>query len=177
MTCPQAAYVVVMGVSGSGKSTVAALMAARMDCEMAEADHFHTPANIAKMESGTPLDDDDRQPWLDAIAAWITLRVQRDTPAVVTCSALKRSYRDALRNAVPGVCFLHLAGPQELVARRIDGRTGHFMPPQLLASQYAALEPLAADEAGATVDLAGTPEQIVDQAIRELGLAVPGSAR
>lgn len=177
MTPSQAAQVVVMGVSGSGKSTVAALLADRMGCEMAEADSFHSPANIAKMESGVPLDDDDRLPWLDTIAAWIALRAQRDTPAVVTCSALKRSYREVLRSAGRWVCFLHLAGPQELVTRRIGGRTGHFMPPQLLASQYADLEVLAADEPGATVDLARTPGQIVDEAIRELGLAVPGSTR
>ncbi len=177
MTSPQAAQVVVMGVSGSGKSTVAAMLADRMGCEMAEADRFHSPANIAKMESGTPLDDGDRRPWLDAIAAWIALRAQRDAPAVVTCSALKRSYRDVLRSAGPGVCFLHLAGARELVAGRIGGRSGHFMPPQLLASQYADLEALAADEPGATVDLAATPEQIVDEAIRELDLAVPGSNR
>jgi gluconokinase len=177
MTSRRAAQVVVMGVSGSGKSTVAAILADRMGCEMAEADRFHSSGNIAKMESGTPLDDDDRRPWLDAIAAWIALRAQRDTPAVVTCSALKRSYRDVLRSAGAGVCFLHLAGPQELVADRIGGRSGHFMPPGLLASQYADLEALAADEPGATVDLAATPEQIVDEAVRRLGLAMSGPAR
>lgn len=174
MTSRRAAQVVVMGVSGSGKSTVAAVLADRMGCEMAEADHFHSPANIAKMESGVPLDDADRRPWLDAIAAWIALRAQRDDPAVVTCSALRRSYRDVLRSAGEGVCFLHLAGPRELVARRIGGRSGHFMPPELLASQYADREALAADEPGATVDLTATPEQIVDEATRRLGLTATG---
>lgn len=177
VTPPHAVQVVVMGVSGSGKSTVAAILAERMGCEMAEADRFHSPANVAKMESGTPLDDEDRWPWLEAIAAWIALRAQRDDPAVVTCSALRRSYREVLRGGGPGVRFLHLAGPQELVADRIRRRSGHFMPPQLLGSQYAVLETLGPDEPGATIDLSGTLEQIVDAAVHELDLPIRGSAR
>lgn len=177
VTPPRAVQVVVMGVSGSGKSTIAPILAERMGCEMAEADRFHSPANIAKMESGMPLDDGDRRPWLEAIAAWIALRAQRDDPAVVSCSALKRSYRDVLRTGGPGVRFLHLAGPQQVVARRIGERHGHFMPQQLLASQYTDLEALGPDERGATVDLSQPTDQIVDAAIRELGLAVPGSTR
>jgi gluconokinase len=166
-----------MGVSGSGKSTIAPVLAERMGCEMAEADRFHSPANIAKMESGTPLDDADRWPWLEAIAAWIALRAQRDEPAVVSCSALKRSYRDVLRRGGPGVRFLHLAGPPRVVARRVGERPGHFMPRQLLASQYADLEALGPDERGVTVDLSLPAERIVDVAVRELGLVTPGSAR
>lgn len=166
-----------MGVSGSGKTTVASMLADRLRCEMAEADRFHSPDNIAKMESGTPLDDDDRRSWLDSLAAWIALRAQRGSSAVVACSALKRRYRDVLRTGGAGVRFLHLAGPQQHVVDRVRARSGHFMPPELLVSQYADLEPLCPDERGATVSLTLPPEQIVDTAIRELDLPVPGAGR
>ncbi|HEU5471141.1 MAG TPA: gluconokinase [Actinophytocola sp.] len=151
--------VVVMGVSGSGKTTVGQALADRLGVPFAEADEFHPPANIAKMSAGIALDDADRGPWLTAIAAWITEQAGR-RGGVITCSALKRRYRDRLKAAAPGVHFLHLAGSQELIAARIGARKGHFMPPSLLDSQFAALEPLAPDEPGTVIDVTQTPEQI-----------------
>ncbi|MFE2727661.1 gluconokinase [Kitasatospora sp. NPDC059327] len=156
---------VVMGVSGVGKTTVARLLADRLDLPYAEADDFHPPANIAKMSAGTPLDDADRAPWLRALGAWLGDRAQAGTGGVVTCSALKRHYRDTLRAACPGAFFLHLSGRHELVGDRLAHRTGHFMPPSLLDSQYAALEPLGADEHGAVLDVGPTPEELVEMAV------------
>ena len=163
---------VVMGVSGSGKSTVAALIASRTGCALAEGDDFHPASSIARMAAGCPLDDTLRAPWLVAIAAWLTERAARGECAVVSCSALTRAYRDVLRGAGPEVWIVHLAGPCALVGQRLAARCGHFMPRELLASQYATLEPLAADEPGITVDLAGTPkktpEKIADEVVRTL---------
>ena len=153
---------VVMGVSGSGKSTIAALIASRTGCALAEGDDFHTSGSIARMAAGHPLDDAVRAPWLAAITAWLAQRAGRDECAVVSCSALRRAYRDVLRRAGPGVRMVHLAGPYELVAKRLAGRRGHFMPPELLASQYATLEPLAPDEPGITLDLALPPDLLTD---------------
>ncbi len=159
--------VIVMGVSGSGKSTVGALLAERLSVPMAEADEFHPAANIAKMTAGTPLTDEDRWPWLEAIAAWITER-GRDAGAVVTCSALKHTYRDLLSRADANVWFLHLDGDRALLAERMGTRSGHFMPPALLDSQLADLEPLKADEPGIRVDVANTPAEIVATTIDAL---------
>jgi gluconokinase len=167
---------VVMGVSGSGKSTVAALLASRTGCALAEGDDFHPSLSIARMAAGLPLDDTLRAPWLASIASWLAERATRGECAVVSCSALTRAYRDVLRGAGPDVRMVHLAGPQELVAQRLATRRGHFMPPELLDSQYAALEPLGADEPGITVDLADTPEQIADKVLRAFRLP-PHSAR
>ncbi|WP_431946692.1 gluconokinase [Actinacidiphila sp. bgisy167] len=155
-----------MGVSGSGKSTVGGLLAERLGVPYAEADDFHPPANIAKMSAGHPLDDEDRAPWLDAIAAWITGRGDRG--GVVSCSALRRRYRDRLRKDSPGLFFLHLDGSEELIAARLAARTGHFMPAGLLRSQLEALEPLEADEAGAVVAIGGDPGQISERALAAL---------
>ncbi|MDQ3762695.1 MAG: gluconokinase [Actinomycetota bacterium] len=160
---------VVMGVSGSGKSTVAALLASRTGCTLADGDDFHPASSIARMAAGRPLDDTLRAPWLAAIASWLAERAARGECAVVSCSALTRAYRDVLRGAGPDVRMVHLAGPYELVAQRLAARRSHFMPRKLLASQYAALEPLAADEPGITVDLTRTPEQIADEVLRTLG--------
>ena len=157
-----------MGVSGSGKSTVAALIAGRTGCALAEGDDFHPASSIATMAAGNPLDDTLRAPWLAAIASWLAERAVRDECAVVSCSALRRAYRDVLRDAGPGVWMVHLAGPYEVVAQRLAGRHGHFMPPELLASQYATLEPLAPDEPGITLDLTDTPTRIVDEVLRAL---------
>lgn len=157
--------VVVMGVSGSGKSTVGRALARRLEVPYAEADDFHPPANIAKMSAGHPLTDADRLPWLRAIANWIA---EHSTGGVVTCSALKRPYRDLLRSAPAEVCFLHLAGARDVIAARLAGRTDHFMPPGLLDSQFADLEPLAPDEPGVVVDVTGSPEEIVDTACRRI---------
>ncbi len=161
---------VVMGVSGSGKSTVAALLARRTGCALADGDDFHPTSSIARMAAGRPLDDTLRAPWLAAVASWLAQRAARGECAVVSCSALTRTYRDVLRGAGPDVRMVHLAGPQELVAQRLAARRGHFMPLELLDSQYAALEPLDADEPGITVDLAATPEEIADEVLHTLGL-------
>jgi gluconokinase len=160
--------VVVMGVSGVGKTTVARLLSERLAHPYAVADDFHPPANIAKMSAGTPLDDADRQPWLEAIGTWLQQQNDAGVGGVVTCSALKRRYRDTLRAACPDVWFLHLAGPHDLVADRIGHRAGHFMPVSLLDSQYSTLEPLAADERGAVLDAGPAPDELVDAAVRLL---------
>ncbi|MGW0932985.1 gluconokinase [Streptomyces sp. NPDC002644] len=160
--------VVVMGVAGTGKTTVGRLLAERLEVTYAEGDEFHPPANIAKMSAGTPLDDEDRAPWLDLIGAWAHER--RETGGVVSCSALKRVYRDRLRAAAPGLFFVHLSGERDLIERRMTARQGHFMPRSLLDSQFATLEPLAADETGVVVDLSGTPDEIAataETALRE----------
>jgi gluconokinase len=155
-----ARIVVVMGVSGSGKTTVGQALADRLGVPYAEADEFHPSANIAKMSAGVPLTDADRAPWLRAIAAWITEQAGL-RGGVVTCSALKHRYRDVLGAAATDVWFLHLDGDPTLLAERIGARTGHFMPAALLASQLADLEPLRPGEPGLVVDVAATPEQIV----------------
>ncbi|MER5971780.1 gluconokinase [Streptomyces sp. NPDC002055] len=158
--------VVVMGVSGTGKSTVGQALAAELGVPYAEADGFHPPANIAKMSGGTPLDDADRAPWLDAIGAWA--RSRAGLGGVVSCSALKRAYRDRLRAAAPGLCFLHLTGERSLIAERLDGRRDHFMPGALLDSQFAALEPLQADECGTAVPVTADPASVTAQAVAAL---------
>jgi gluconokinase len=151
--------VVVMGVSGSGKSTVGAALAGRLALPFVDADAMHPPANIAKMTAGEPLDDDDRYPWLEKVGDW--LAAHRDG-GVVSCSALKRNYRDRLRTRCPGVEFLHLSGSPELIGRRLAARSGHFMPAALLRSQFDALEPLGVDEAGVTADAGQGVDAIVD---------------
>lgn len=163
-----APHVVVMGVAGSGKTTVARLLADRVGVEYAEADRFHSEANIATMSAGTPLTDEDRAPWLAAIRDWLSAEADAGRSAVVSCSALKRSYRDVLRAARGRVWFLHLHGSPELLAARMTGRSGHFMPPSLLPSQLATLEPLGHDEDGLTVDVAVPPEEIVDRVVATL---------
>ncbi|MEV8402318.1 gluconokinase [Streptomyces niveus] len=159
--------VVVMGVAGTGKTTVGPLLAAALGVPYAEGDDFHPPANIAKMSAGTPLDDDDRWPWLDAIGRWAHGRA--GLGGVVSSSALKRAYRDRLRAAAPDAVFLHLTGERALIERRMADRKGHFMPTALLDSQFATLQPLGDDEAGVTVDVAGTPEEIAERGVAALG--------
>ncbi len=161
-------HVVVMGVAGSGKTTIAGLLAARLGVEYAEADRFHSAANIAKMSAGTPLTDADRAPWLAAIRDWLSDQADAGRPGVVTCSALKRAYRDELRTARGRVRFVHLTGSPELLAERMAHRSGHFMPTSLLPSQLATLEPLAPDEDGVTVDVAASPEEIADAVLARL---------
>ncbi|GAB1513856.1 gluconokinase [Actinophytocola sp. KF-1] len=152
--------VVVMGVTGSGKSTVGTALAERMGVPFADADDFHSPENVAKMRSGVPLTDVDRRPWLLAIGTWLA---EHERGAVVTCSALKRAYRDTLREAAPDITFLHLHGDKDTVRKRVAARTGHFMPESLVDSQYADLEPLGADERGVVVDFALPVDVIVDR--------------
>lgn len=167
---------VVMGVSGSGKTTVGELLAARLGWDYAEADAFHPPANLAKMAAGHPLDDADRGPWLAAIARWIDDRIARGAPGVVTCSALKRAYRDVLRR--PEVQFVYLAGTPELIAERLAARHGHFFPPALLASQFADLEPPAAgEEAVIEVGIDRAPAEIVDAILAASGASATSGPR
>lgn len=168
--------VVVMGVSGSGKTTVGRALAARLGVPYAEADEFHSRSNIDKMTAGTALTDEDRWPWLRAIAGWIGERAAAGG-GVVTCSALKRPYRDLLEAASTEVWFLHLDGSPALIATRIGARTGHFMPPALLNSQFADLEPLATDEPGLVLDVAAPAEELVESALRAMpgGPVAPGS--
>ncbi|MEV8451812.1 gluconokinase [Streptomyces sp. NPDC052095] len=158
--------VVVMGVAGTGKTTIGPLLAAGLGVPYAEGDDFHPAANIAKMSAGVPLDDADRWPWLDAIGRWAHGRA--GLGGVVSSSALKRSYRDRLRAEAPGVLFLHLTGDRALIEARMAGRTGHFMPTALLDSQFATLQPLREDEAGVSVDVSGTPEEITQRAVAAL---------
>jgi carbohydrate kinase (thermoresistant glucokinase family) len=148
-----------MGVSGSGKSTVGAALAQRLRVPFVDADTMHSRANIAKMAAGEPLNDDDRHPWLEKVGDW--LAGHRDG-GVASCSALKRKYRDRLRAHCPSVEFLHLSGSPELIGGRLAARSGHFMPAALLRSQFEALEPLDADEAGATVDAGQDVDAIID---------------
>lgn len=154
--------IVVMGVSGSGKTTVGTALAERLGVDYAEADTFHPKANIDKMSSGHPLNDEDRRPWLEAIAAWISGHQSAD--GVVTSSALKYRYRDILRGG-GDVWFLHLHGDRDLLADRMKTRSGHFMPVSLLDSQLADLEPLQPDEFGLVADIAKKPEEIVETAL------------
>lgn len=161
------AIVVIMGVAGCGKTTIGQLLAERLGVAYAEADSFHPPANVAKMASGQALDD-DRYPWLTAVADWISARSCAGEGGVVSCSALKYRYRDLLRQAYAKVWFLHLDVDRDLIARRVAGRNDHFMPVSLVDSQFQALEPLRPDEAGAVVDASAAPDDIVQTAVTRL---------
>jgi gluconokinase len=165
--------VVVMGVSGVGKTTVAKGISALMGWEFAEGDAFHPQANIDKMHAGHALDDDDRWPWLGSLRDWMRDKIDAGESAVVTCSALKVTYRDLLREAGPPVRFLHLVADEGLVGDRMARREGHFMPTSLLHSQYTTLEPLTESElrAGSVeVSVQGTPPAVIDRAMAALGL-------
>ena len=159
-----------MGVASSGKTTVAEAIAERLSWPVADADDFHSEANKAKMTAGTPLTDEDRMPWLADIRDWISAGPGN---VVVTCSALRRSYRDVLREADARVVFVHLDGTPELLAARMGAREGHFMPLELLQSQLATLEPLQPDEPGVVVSIDQPPDRIVGAALVALGLAPP----
>jgi len=158
---PRPPRAVVMGVSGSGKTTVGQALADRLGVEYADADSFHPAANIAKMSAGVPLDDEDRAPWLAAIATF--LAEHAETGAVVSCSALKRRYRDVLRAGVGRLPFLHLDGSPEVVVERVAQRSDHFMPASLVTSQFADLEPLEADEEGLVTDMSAPVGEVVDR--------------
>jgi gluconokinase len=162
------AHLVVMGVSGVGKTTVAKLLAERIGYEFAEGDDFHPPENVEKMSSGIPLDDEDRQPWLRALADWTRRKRAAGSSTVVTCSALRRRYRDVLREGAPDTYFVHLVGSQSMLLDRM-GKRQHFMPPALLQSQFDALEPLEPDEEGVVVEVTDPPERIVDKVVDDLG--------
>jgi gluconokinase len=157
----------LMGVSGSGKTTVGAMLAGRLGWTYAEADDFHPRANVEKMHAGIPLNDDDRRPWLEATAAWMR---DQTGPAVVTSSALKHKYRDLLRAGRPDLRLVYLEGDRELIGKRLAARHGHFFPKQLLDSQFADLEPPGPDEDPVVVSVDGPPEQVVQRIIDRAGL-------
>lgn len=159
--------ILVTGVSGSGKSTIAEMLAGQLGWEYADADDFHPAANVAKMRTGVPLTDEDRRPWLDRIAAWIDERIAVGTSAVLTCSALKRAYRDRLRR--PATMLVYLNGDRELIASRLAARRGHFFPTALLDSQFRELEPPSPDEDAVEVPNDGPPSQTVQEIIDKLG--------
>lgn len=167
-------HVVVMGVSGSGKSTVAEGITEQLGWTFAEADEFHPRANIDKMTRGIPLDDEDRAPWLRDLATWMAERAAKGEDTVIACSALKRAYRDVLRGRVDELgaghrlFFVHVHGPMEVIAGRMEGRRGHFMPESLLQSQFDTLEPLDADEEGVVLDVRNPPDEIIAEAVERI---------
>jgi gluconokinase len=158
--------IVVMGVSGCGKSTVGRALAARLEVPYAEADDFHPPANVAKMRSGVPLNDVDRKPWLESIAERIGTAAGGEL--VISFSALKRAYRDVLRGPAPQIFFVHLVLTPEVALARVSGRSGHFMPGTLVESQFATLEPLEPDESGLGVDATLPIDKIVEKVLSRL---------
>lgn len=160
-------HLVVIGVAGTGKTTVAERLVERLGWPFAEADDFHPPANREKMAAGRPLTDQDRLPWLQALAAWAGERHAAGESTLSTCSALRRSYRDLLRTGAPGTTFAHLAGDKDLLMARMRGRE-HFFPPELLESQLDTLEPLEPDEDGITVDVAAPVGEVADEIVRYL---------
>jgi gluconokinase len=162
---------IVMGVSGSGKTTVGEQLASRLGWRYADADEFHPPSNIAKMSAGHPLTDEDRWPWLKAIAAEIDRVRAAGNHLVVGCSALKRAYRDILVHDREDVRLIYLEGTQALIAGRLNERKGHFMPPGLLTSQFKTLEPPTPDERPIKVSIDTTADAIVDDILRQLGHA------
>jgi gluconokinase len=170
--------IVVMGVSGAGKSTIAAMLAARLGWTYEDADWFHPPANVEKMHSGKPLTDEDRWPWLQAIAAWIDATRRVGGHGVIACSALKRAYRDILVGGRRDVRIVYLKGERELIARRTALRHGHFMPASLLDSQFATLQEPGEDERPIVVSIDARPHAITDTVIAKLGvLAASGDDR
>jgi gluconokinase len=156
-----------MGVSGSGKSTVGAALARRLGVPFADADAFHPAANVAKMAAGAPLDDDDRRPWLDGVGQWLA----DHDDGVLSCSALKRRYRDQLRLRRTDIAFLHLTGSPELIGARQASRPGHFMPSSLLMSQFDELEPLDPDEYGMAIDVGQNVDTIVEAFVKFLSVS------
>jgi gluconokinase len=168
--------VVVMGVSGSGKTTLGTGIARRMHWTFQEGDDLHPPANVEKMSRGEPLTDEDRWPWLAAIGAWMDEQRASGSSAVLTCSALRRTYRDYLRDGRPEVVFCHVVADPDVIRDRVEHRRGHYMPASLLPSQLATLEPLGPDEPGVTVSAEGEPDEVLGGALQALGLS-EGTAR
>ena len=162
---PARRHVVVMGVSGCGKTTVAQGIARETGMVLAEADAFHSEANVAKMRAGRPLDDADRWPWLEALSRWMRREAAAGASTVIACSALRRPYRDVLRSGMETVDFIHLTGPAEAIRTRMAAREGHFMPSALLASQLATLEPLEPDESGVVLDIRRPAVALVAEAL------------
>ncbi|WP_432521397.1 gluconokinase [Kineococcus sp. SYSU DK006] len=167
-TRPASTTVVVMGVSGSGKTTVATQAAERLGWKYSEGDDFHPPANVEKMRAGHPLDDEDRWPWLSDIATWIGDREKLREDVVITCSALKRAYREVLRDGHPSVVFCQLVVPAEVLEERMAHRRGHYMPASLLHSQLETLQDLQPDERGFQVRVEGGEEKVLADVLRHL---------
>ncbi|WP_377296974.1 gluconokinase [Rhizobium sp. SGZ-381] len=161
---------IVMGPSSTGKTTTAELLSQELKWEFAEGDTFHPASNIEKMSAGIPLDDADRQPWLEKIRDWISEKADAGENVVITCSALKRSYRDILASARADVRFIELVADKKLVAERMAMRKGHFMPPSLLESQFATLQVLQPDENGVKVTVDAPPKIVVERALSGLAL-------
>jgi carbohydrate kinase (thermoresistant glucokinase family) len=169
MTVDAPPAIVVMGVSGCGKSTIAMALAEALGREYVDADDLHSAAAVAKMAAGTPLTDDDRVPWLERVGARIAAGEDSGWRTVVACSALRRRYREAIRErACTPVFFVHLGGTSELLAERMESRAGHYMPPSLLASQLATLESLEPDEAGVVIDIDAASADIAATALRAI---------
>ena len=167
---PTPQHLVIMGVSGSGKTTISTLLSEHLGWIAAEADEFHPESNIAKMSSGTPLTDEDRWPWLASIREWMDTQAENGRSTIVTCSALKHSYRDVLATASGDVHFVHLNGDAAVLGERMKTRSGHFMPASLLPSQMSTLEPLAEDEQGVVVDILKPPGEIAAEILTRLNL-------
>ena len=161
---------VIMGVSGSGKSTIAALLAERLGWTFEEGDSLHPTANVEKMAAGIPLTDEDRWPWLAKVADWIDGRLDTGENGIITCSALKRSYRNVVNRRGSGVEFVYLAVSRVELEKRVEHRPGHFMPASLLDSQLDTLEPPALSEPAIEVDASTDPQLVVDRIMRQLGL-------
>ena len=159
---------IVMGVSGSGKSTIATALAGRLSWTFEDGDRFHPPSNVAKMSAGHPLTDEDRWPWLEAIADEIERVCHAGGHVVIACSALKRAYRNVLLRGRDDVRFVYLNGSEKLIAERLAHRRGHFMPPELLHSQFKTLEPPQADENPITVSIDAPVETVVDNIVAQL---------
>ena len=166
--------IVVMGVSGAGKSTIAAMLAVRLGWTYEDADWFHPPANVEKMHAGVALSDEDRWPWLQGIAAWIEATRRTGGHGVIACSALKRAYRDFLIGGQRDVRIVYLKGERELIARRMTTRDGHFMPTSLLDSQFAALEEPTEEERPVVVSIDARPHDIIEVIVAKLGIAARG---
>ena len=162
--------IVLMGVSGSGKSTTGKRLSTTLDWPFRDADSFHPQANIDKMSRGIPLTDADRAPWLAAIAAWIAERVRTSEPGIVSCSALKRAYRKTLLDGQSGVGLVYLQGNFALIADRMSRRKGHFMPLELLKSQFETLEEPAPDEGALVVPVRLSPKKIIERIMTGFGL-------
>lgn len=174
---PPAPVVVVMGVAGCGKSAVGAALAAALGARFVEGDRLHPPENVARMSRGVPLTDADRAGWLDAVGAALAAAAAEGAGVVASCSALKRAYRDRLRRLAPRVRFVYLAVDRATARRRVAGRTGHFMPANLVDSQFADLEPPGADEAAATIDATRPLPEVTEAAARALADRTGSSGR
>jgi gluconokinase len=168
---PKPLVLVLMGVSGCGKSTVGAILASRLGWPFEDGDALQPQSNVEKMKAGHQLTDVDRWPWLEMVAKWIETRLDRGENGLIACSALKRSYRDILNRRGSGVVFVFLAGSKEMIASRLVARHGHFMPPSMLDSQFADLEEPSSDEPAIRVDVGPTPDVIAQGIMQELGLS------